>query len=183
MPMQISNLQEELLRIINGLKDVFAGVRSNRPTTKLVEDIKVEVYGQQLPVKQLGSVTISPPRSIQISVWDQSLSAAVVKAVESANVGASVSQRGNIVYVNLPPLTAERRLELVKLVKSMAENYRIRIRSLRDDYNKKNKKAFDNSEISEDDKFRFQEEVQKGIDKANDIVEQLLETKMEELND
>ncbi len=181
MELEIKNLEKGLDDVALRFKEEVAGIRGNRPTTKLVEDIKVDYFGQKLPIKQLGSISVVLPREIQISVWDGGAVAAVAKAIESASIGINPSVQGNLIRVNLPPLSEERRKELIKLVGSLAEKYRIQIRSLRDDYNKKIKKAESEDEINEDDKFKFLGRIQKAVDAANGNIENYLGNKIKEI--
>lgn len=183
MEIEINNLKSELDKLAARFKDEIGGIRSNRPTGKLIEDIKIDYFGQLLAVKQLSSISVVPPREIKLDVWDRNAVAAVAKAIEEANIGVSASVQGNSVKVTLPPLTEERRRELVKLVRSMAENYKIKIRSLRDDYKKKFKQAEDKKEISEDLRFKLQDKIQGLVDKVNEVINSLLDNKIKEIEE
>lgn len=173
------NYLEQLEKIVSLFKDELVAIRANRPTPKLVEDIKVDYMGQSLPLKQVASISIVPPREIQVSVWDKNNIDNVVKAIEQSNVGINPSVGGNLIRINLPPLSQERRQELVKLVGQISENYRIRIRSLRDDYNKQIK----NSEGGEDERFEQQEQLQKSVDESNEKIKELLKNKIKEIEE
>jgi len=165
------------------LKDELQAVRSNRPSVGLLEDIKVEAYGQEMQVKQLGSLSIRPPREIEVSVWDKSAVGAVAKAIEAAKAGFSVSTDGQTVRVSLPPLTDERRAELTKLVKRMSEDARISVRGERDEAMKKIKAAEESGGIGEDQAFKSKEQAQKLVDQANKEIEGHLGKKLEELGE
>lgn len=180
---EINNLESELKAVIESLKNELSSIRGNRPTSKLVEDIKVEYFDKKLPLKQLASIAVVPPREIQITVWDKSAAIAVAKAIDTANIGISANVQGNLIRINLPPLSEERRQELIKLIKSMTENYRIRIRKMREGYNKKIRQAEDDKKIGKDEKFKFQEQVQVLIDTINKEVEVLLDNKIKELQE
>lgn len=173
----IKELEQKTQSTFEALKQELTGIRSNRPTARLVEDIKVDYYGQQLPIKQLGSISIVPPREIDISLWDKNAIQPVVKAIETSNLGVTASPDGNLIRINLPPLTDERRKELNKLVKNIVEQTRIKIRALRDEANKKIK------DLPEDAMFKAKEKIQKAVDKANDRIEELLENKLAEINE
>lgn len=172
-------LENKLNSLVNGFKEELSGIRANRPTPKLVEDIKVDYLGQKLPIKQLGSIGIAPPRCIQIIVWDKNAVASIAKAIEEAEIGAMPSIQDNVIRISLPPLTEERRRELIKLVKKIAENVRIKIRFLRDEYNKIVKK----SELREDERFKRLEDIQETVDKANKKIEELLDNKIKEIQE
>ncbi len=168
---------------IDNLKAELSGVRTNRPSSKLVEDVKVEYMEKQFAIKQLGSISIVPPREIDINVWDKEAVNACVKAIETSGMGLTANTQGNLIRINLPTLTDERRQELIKLVKNMIEQVKIKIRALRDDANKKAEGAFKAKAISEDQKFKNKEQIQKVVDKLNADVEILLAHKVKEIND
>ena len=168
---------------IENLKNEFSGVRTNRPSPKLVEDVKVNYMEQQMLLKQLGSISIVPPREIDVSVWDKEAVAAVVKAIETSGLGLTANTQGNLIRINLPMLTDERRLELTKFVKNLTEQTKIRVRNLREDANKKIEGAFKAKVISEDQKFKGKEQVQKVVDKTNADIEMHLAAKIKEIND
>lgn len=175
--------QEDIAKVILFLRDEMGGIRSNRPTTKLVEDISVNYYGQHMPLKQLGSISIMPPRTIQVTLWDSNAVAPSAKAIEGSSLNVKAQVEGNTIHINLPALSEERRQELIKVAKAIGERSRISLRALRDDANKKIKKAADDKEMSEDDKYIHLEKIQKNIDDGNKNIEDILETKIAELKD
>ncbi len=179
----LKKFEDELKNILNHLQEELRGVRSNRPSVQLLEDVRVDYYGQPMTVKQLGSLSIQPPRDILVSVWDKAAVGAVSKAIETTKAGFSVSTDGNVIRVSLPPLTDERRAELTKLVKKMAEETRISIRGQRDEMMKKIKTAEDGKEISEDAAFRYKEKAQKMVEDTNKGVETATENKLRELSE
>lgn len=183
MEKDIKNLEEELKKIIESFKSELGGIRTNRPTTKLIEDIKVDYFDQKVPIKQIGSIGIVPPREIQISVWDKAAVSRVSKAIEEANIGVTPNVQGNTVRIILPPLSEERRGELIKLIGKISETYRIRARSLRDDFNKKIKKSEEGGELREDEKFKAQEKIQELINKTNENIDDFLENKTKEIKE
>ncbi len=182
---------DELIKSSEGrIKDLVAlfqkdlsGFRTNRPHPQLVEDVKVEYAGQFLPLKQVGSISIIPPREIQINVWDPNAVPMVAKAIESANLGLNPSVQGNMVRVMLPPMSDERRDELKRLVKTVAEKFRIQLRGLRDETNKKVEAAAKAKEVSEDQKFKLRDRIQKAIDAANKDIEALIDRKFQEISE
>lgn len=177
------DLEVALKPALENLKQELSGVRTNRPHPGLVEDIKVEYLDQQLSLKQLGSISIIPPREIDINVWDVGALNAVIKAIETSGRGLTANVSGNLIRINLPMLTDERRQELAKLVKNMVEQAKIRIRGSRDEANKKVEAAFKAKTISEDQKFKGREQIQKVVDKMNADAEMLLATKLKEINE
>ena len=168
---------------VDTLKSDLSGVRTNRPNPKLVEDIKVDYLGQLLTIRQLGSISIVPPREIDINVWDKGALPSVIKAIETSGRGLTANSDGNLIRINLPVLTDERRQELTKLTKSLVEQAKIKIRSNRDDANKKIEAAYKGKTISEDQKFKEKERVQKSVDKLNAEIETLLAGKIREINE
>lgn len=178
--MNIQILEQKLKAGTDNLKSEFQTVRSGRPSPRMVEDIKVEIYGQQIPVKALGSISVIPPREIDINLWDKSGINTVAKAIEEA-LKVFANTDGNLIRINLPSLTDERKKEFEKLARRMTEETRIRIRGARDEANKEIKKMEDEKKISEDAAFKKREEVQKLVDKINKEAEQLLEDKLKEI--
>lgn len=177
MEPDLKNFEKYLHDVMEKFKSEIGGIRANRPTTKLVEDIQVDYFDQKMAVKQLGSVAIVPPRGITITFWDQGVIGPAAKAIETSGLGLSVAVEGKTIRLNLPPLTDERRREIIKFIKAMAETSRIRIRSLRDDINKKAKALAD-----EDQKFKTLKRVQEIVDKQNEAIEAALENKIREIN-
>lgn len=169
--------------IADSLKQELLGIRPNRPTTKLVEDIRVDYYNQPLLIKQLASITIVPPREIDISVWDKNAVAPIAKAIEASKSGLTANVEGNLIRINLPPLTEERKQELTKYVKSVVETARIKIRAARDEVNKKIQQGVDAKTITEDQKFKFKKQIQDSTDKINKEIETLLLAKIKEISE
>lgn len=179
----IKGLENQLKSIAEKLRQELGAIRGNRPSVDLVQDIKVSYYGQELPIKQLGALSILPPRSVQISVWDKNAVGPVTKALESAKRGLSVSGDGVSIIATLSPLGSERREELGKLVKKTSEGFRIQIRSHRDEVIRKIKEAESQKELTEDEVFKAKEKIQKLVDETNKQIEGLVEGKLKELEE
>ncbi|MEK7555277.1 MAG: ribosome recycling factor [Patescibacteria group bacterium] len=179
----IKDLQIKIDESIQYFKNQISSIRGGRPTPKLVENISVDYLGQKLSIRQLGSIIIVPPREIQISVWDKQGVANVAKAIESSNLNISANIEGNLIRINLPPLSQERRLELIKVAKKESEETKIKIRSFRDETNKKISHQLEQGGITEDDKFKLKEEAQKLVDKSNEEIEKLLGNKVKEIEE
>lgn len=179
----IKELETSLLGASQKLKQELSQVRGNRPSADLVQDIKVSLYDQTLSIRELGSLSVLPPRTLQITVWDKNAVGAVMKAIEGAHLGLSTNNDGNNIRATLSPLGNERREELTKLVKKTAEATRIQIRSKRDDTMKRLKDAENKKEITEDEVFKAKEKVQKAVDRANGDVEAFVEAKLNELGE
>ncbi|MBI2035881.1 MAG: ribosome recycling factor [Candidatus Liptonbacteria bacterium] len=183
MEPELKNFENQLHDLAKKLLDEFLSIRTNRPTTKLVEDIKVLHYGEEIPIKSLASLSISLPRDIIISVWDKGAVGPVSKAIESSGLGMSPTIEGNVLRLTLPALTEERRADLIKLIKKTAEEIRIRVRQMRDEINKKIKKAEDEDQFGESEAFKFKERVQKSVDRTNGEIEKLLNLKIKEISE
>lgn len=179
----LKDLESSLTAAAQKFHEELQGVRSSRPSVALIEDVRVECYGEQMTVVQLGSLSLAPPRTIEISVWDKAAIPPIMKAIQDTKAGVSVSNDGNVIRVSLPSLTEERREEFMKLVKKMAEAARIQIRGLRDEANKKIKMAQDAKTVSEDQAFKQKEQAQKLVDGANKKIEDLLAGKVRELSE
>ena len=177
----LEKFKKETASLIDSLKKEILGVRGNRPSPILVENLKVDYFGQQLLIKQLGSISVVPPREIDIALWDKIAIPGVVKAVEAA--GFSANYDGKLIRINLPQLNQERRQELVKSVKKIGETFKIQLRTHRDETNKAVGVSFDNKQISEDQKFKLKEEIQKSVDSTNKEIESILDKKIKELEE
>lgn len=169
-------LSERLAAITTSVREEVANFRTNRPTTKLVENIKVDYMGTELPMKQVATITIEPPRDIIISPWDRGALQMAEKAILDAKMGLSASVQGSYVRVKIPDLTEDRKKELIKVIKQVCEEAKIKIRIARDEFNKKLK-----DEKDEDEKFRGKEEIQKQVDAANKSIDSAVETKITEI--
>lgn len=176
-------IKDRLDPALNHLREELANIRTNRPTPKLIENIRVAYLDQTFAIKQLGSIGIQPPREIHVSCWDPASAPAVASAIEASGLGVTASPDGSLVRVVLPALTDERRVELLKLVKKIAEEERIRIRSIRDELNKGIEAEFKAKALTEDQKFKSRELVQKNVDGANAEIEKLVKEKAAELGE
>lgn len=179
--MELADFEKRANLILENLKKELSGLRGGQPTPKLVEDLKADYFGQLVPIKQLGSISVAPPREIDIKVWDKNAVAAVVKAIENSGLGLTANTAGNLIRLNLPPLSEERRQEIIKLAKKTAEEFRIQLRHFRDECNKQINKKESGGEIDEDQKFKLKAEVQKITDKITGDIEKSLENKVKEI--
>lgn len=175
----LKELDASLNSSVSKLKEDLRGVRGNRPSVELVENIPVRCYDQDLTIRQIGSISIEPPRSLIIQPWDKSAVGPTAKAIEDAHIGLSTSVSGTVIRANLSPLGNERRDELTKLVKKMGEETRIAVRAHRDEILKRGKTAG----LTEDAEFRLKEKVQKAVDKSNQEVESSVDGKLAELGE
>jgi ribosome recycling factor len=179
----LKDLDAALAGVVGKLKQDVGAIRGNRPSPDMLQDLKINVYDQTLTIRELWSLSVLPPRTIQITLWDKDAVAAVTKAIEEAHMGLSVNNDGLNIRATLSPLGDERREEMSKLVKKTAEAARIQIRGKREDTMKRLKDAEARKEATEDDVFKTREKIQKAVDKANKDVEAMVEGKLAELGE
>lgn len=156
-------------------------VRTGKASTGLLDTVKVDAYGSVMTLQQVGTVGILDSRTLSITPWDKSLIHAVEKGILTANLGLNPQNDGNIIRVPIPPLTEERRKELIKLVKKFGEEGKISIRNIRRDANEHTKKLLKEKKVSEDDDKRGEQEIQKMTDKATKEIDTILVGKEKEL--
>jgi len=167
-PPTLDDITGDLRRRMEGaletLRKEFAGLRTGRATPALLEPIKVEVYGSEMPITQLGTIGAPEPRLLTVQVWDRSAVSAVEKAIREAGLGLNPASDGQLIRIPLPPLTAERRAELAKLAARYAEAARVAIRGVRRDGMETLRKLEKDGEIGQDLHRDWAEEVQKLTD-------------------
>ena len=179
----VKDLESSLGGVVSKLKQELGQIRGNRPSPEMIQDLKVSLYDQMLSIRELGSLSVLPPRTIQITLWDKAAVGAVTKAIETAHLGLSVTNEGTNIRATLSPLGNERREEMMKLVKKTTEATRIQIRGKRDEIMKRLKDGESKKEITEDESFKAKDKIQKAVDKANKDAEALMETKLGELGE
>jgi ribosome recycling factor len=176
-----ADAQEHMDKALESLERDFRRLRTGRASVSLVDGIRVEYYGTPTPLSQLATLTIPDPRTIMIQPWDTSVIGEVEKAILKSELGLNPMNDGKIIRINIPPLTTERRRELVKIVKKMAEEAKVAMRNIRRDANEMIKDLKKEKEISEDDQFRAQEETQKITDELIKKVDAAYATKEKEI--
>ncbi len=162
-------------------KDELRAVRTGRAQPSLVEDLSVEAYGSMQPLKAIASISIPEPRLIQIQPWDKSLTKAIEKAVQQSDLGLNPTATGEVIRLTLPELTAERREELTKLVGAKAEEARIALRNIREEFLKSVKQEVTDGAKSEDDLERAKKEAQQLMDNYNAEIATVVEAKSEQI--
>jgi len=176
-----SNLKDELQKVDEWLSNEFSRIHTGRATPVLLDGVVVESYGSHVPIKNIASISIEDPRTLRISPWDKNQIKDIEKAIGSSQLGLSVSVDDQGLRASFPPLTAETRENLVKVLKEKLEEARISIRLARektwDDVQQKAKEGT----LDEDEKFRLKDELQKLIDEANKNLESLFEKKEKDL--
>ena len=156
-------------------------LRTGRANASMLDLIRVDVYGQQMPINQIGSITTPEPRMINIQVWDQNNVGLVDSAIQKSELGLNPQIDGQLIRLPIPELNEERRLELKKLIKSMGEKCKVSIRNIRRDANDDLKKLLKSKEIGEDEEKTFEKNVQNITDKHISIVDEKVSTKEKEI--
>lgn len=156
--------REEMEERIDAFKRELTKIRTGRASRNLLDGIKVDAYGSSTPIDQVGTITIPESRLIVIQPWDPQMLPVLEKGIMTSDIGLNPMNDGKVIRLEIPQLTEERRKELVKKVKKIAEEYKVGVRNTRRDANDTFKKQKNDKEISEDDMFRYQEEVQKVTD-------------------
>ena len=160
----LSECRQKMVTTIDVLKKEFMRIRTGRASTSLLEGIKVNCYDTQMPLDQVASISIPESRLITIKPWDQSIIGEIEKSILKSELGLTPMNDGKIIRIPIPPLTEERRKELAKLARKMAEDGKISIRNHRREANELLKELKQEKEISEDDMYKGQDEVQKITD-------------------
>tara|TARA_B100000989_G_C19351416_1_gene389255 strand:- start:203 stop:724 length:522 start_codon:yes stop_codon:yes gene_type:complete len=156
-------------------------LRTGRANAAMLDLIKVDVYGQQMPINQIGSITTPEPRTINIQVWDQNNVASIDSAIQKSELGLNPQIDGQLIRLPIPELNEERRNELKKLIKSMGEKCKVSIRNIRRDANDELKKLLKSKSIGEDEEKTFEKNVQNITDKHISIVDEKVSTKEKEI--
>ncbi len=170
-----------MAKSIESLKGQMSKIRTGRAHPALLQGITVDYYGAATPLNQVGNVTIEDARTLAVSVFDKSMIQAVEKAILTSDLGLNPSSAGTLIRIPLPPLTEERRKDLIKLVRAEAEGGRVAIRNVRRDANSDLKELQKEKEISEDEQHKGEDDVQKITDAAIKQVDELLADKEKEL--
>ncbi|OGX24957.1 MAG: ribosome recycling factor [Omnitrophica WOR_2 bacterium RIFCSPHIGHO2_02_FULL_48_11] len=177
----VSQTEIKMKKAIESMRREFMEVRTGRAHPGLIEGMHVDYFGTLTLVKQLASISIPDPRTVMIQPWDVSVIPEIEKAINNSKLGVMPSNDGKIVRLSIPPLSEERRKELAKMVKDMAENGRVSMRSIRRDANEKIKKLQADSVVSEDEVFKSQDAIQKLTDRFVKEIDTVLEEKSREL--
>lgn len=173
--------ENKMQRSLEVLRENLAKVRTGRAHTGLLDQVTVEYWGSEVPVSQVGNVTLLDARTIGVKPFESNMAAKIEKAIRDSNLGLNPSSVGDLIRVPMPMLTEERRKDLIKVVRGEAEDGRVSIRNVRRDANDHVKKLLKDKEISEDEARRAEESVQKLTDKYIADVDKMLAVKEEDL--
>lgn len=177
----IEHLSEKMDSSVDALKRELVKIRTGRASLSLLDGITVDAYGSKMPLNQIGTLTIPESRMIAIQPWDPQMLAVIEKAILSSDLGLTPSNDGKIIRLTIPQLTEERRRDLVKQVKKVAEEFKVAIRNVRREANDTLKNMKKDKDISEDDMFRLQEEAQKETDTYIKSIDEIAAGKEKEI--
>ena len=175
------NTDQKMDKTIQAFKADLGKVRTGRAHTGILDHIQVDYYGNPTPLNQVAKVTLLDARTIGVTPFEKKMAQAIEKAIRDSDLGLNPAAQGETVRVPMPPLTEERRKELIKVVKHEAENARVAIRNLRRDANNHLKDALKKHEVSENDERRALDEMQKMTDRHIADIDKLLQEKEKEL--
>jgi ribosome recycling factor len=177
----LSKYRGRMDKAVAALKEEFGTLRTGRASATLLDQVHVEAYGSRMPISQVGAVSVPEPRSITVSVWDKALVVSVEKAIRNSGLGLNPVVEGQNLRIPIPPLTEERRRELVKLAGKYAEQQRVAVRNVRREAMDDLKKAEKDAVINQDEHKRMEHDVQKLTDDAVRRVDESLKTKEHEI--
>ena len=177
----LSEIRQKMNKTTEALERDFKRIRTGRASTALLEGIRVDCYDTQMPIEQVASIAAPESRLITIQPWDLSVIGDIEKAILKSELGLTPANDGKIIRISIPPLTEERRKELAKLAKKMAEENRISVRNLRREANEMFKELKTEKEISEDEFFRSQDDVQKITDQFIKKIDEITSRKEKEI--
>jgi ribosome recycling factor len=177
----ITDAEERMRKAVEGTRHELATLRTGKASPALLDMVRVEAYGQTVPLQQVGSVAAPEPRLLIVQPWDKSLVKAVSRGIQQSDLGLNPTDDGVVVRVPIPTLTEERRKDLVKLIAKLAEEGRVHIRQVRHDVNKDLKHQESEGTVSEDDAKRMTAEVQKLTDRYVAHIDEILKKKTAEV--
>ena len=177
----VRETEDKMKKSLEIVQHNFAGVRTGRANSGMVENLHVDYYGTSTPMKQVASITIPEPRMILLSPWDPSVLKAIEKTINDSDLGLTPVIDGKLVRLAIPPLTRERREEMVKIVHKLAEDGRVSLRSVRRDANEKVKQLEKEKTVTEDESFKAQTEIQKLTDRYIQSIDQAQAAKEKDL--
>ncbi|HEX3887854.1 MAG TPA: ribosome recycling factor [Phenylobacterium sp.] len=178
---ELSKYRARMDKAVEALKEEFGSLRTGRASASLLDQVHVDAYGSTMPINQVGAISVPEPRMISVSVWDKALVISVEKAIRSAGLGLNPVTDGQNLRIPIPPLTEDRRKELVKVAGKYAEQQRIAVRNVRRDANEDLRAAEKAHVISQDEEKRMETDIQKLTDEAIKRVDEALKTKEQEI--
>ncbi|MGD8566672.1 MAG: ribosome recycling factor [Gammaproteobacteria bacterium] len=173
--------ENRMKKSIESLKSELTKLRTGRAHTSLLDHINVSYYGSDVPLTQVASITVSDPRTLTVSPWEQNMVGPVEKAIIQSNLGLNPATSGKVIRVPLPPLTEERRKDMIRIVRQEGENARVAVRNIRRDANSDFKSLNKEKEITDDEMRQAEDEIQKLTDKYVSQIDKVLEDKEKDL--
>ena len=173
--------EQKMQKTLETLKADLSKVRTGRAHTGILDHILVDYYGSQMPVNQVANVTLLDARTVSVHPWEKKMVSVIEKAIRESDLGLNPATAGDVIRVPMPPLTEERRRDLIKVVKHEAENARVAVRNIRRDANNTMKESLKKKTISEDQERRAQDEIQKLTDRFISEIDKALQSKEADL--
>ena len=177
-----NNFSSKMDKSIQSLKKDISTLRTGRANTNMLDTIRVDVYGQLMPIEQLATVSVPEARLISIQVWDKSNISLIESTIQKSELGVNPQTEGQIIRLRIPDLTEERRKDLIKILKNMGEKGKVAIRNIRREANEELKKKLKDKILSEDDNKNFEKNIQKLTDTNIDNIEKILLEKEKEIS-
>ncbi len=177
----IDDIERRMKGAASVLKSEFGGLRTGRASTSLLEPLTVDAYGAQMPMSQVGTISVPEPRMLSVQVWDNSLVSAVDKAIRNSSLGLNPIVEGSLLRIPIPELNEERRTELTKVASQYAEQARVAVRNVRRDGMDKLKHLEKDSHMSQDEEKLWSEEVQKLTNDTISVIDEALSLKEQEI--
>lgn len=179
--MNVPSLSAQLENALSHLQKEFAALQIGRASAVLVEDVEVESYGSMMPLKSVANISCPDPKTIKIEPWDKAIMASIEQGLQAANLGINPQNMGEHLFLPIPPMTEDRRKQLVKFVHELAEKTKISIRNVRHDELKSIKALKEEGELSEDEQKRLEKKVQEQVDQANQGVDERAKQKEKDI--
>ncbi len=176
------NYSSKMDKSIQSLKKDISTLRTGRANTNMLDTVKVDVYGQIMPINQLATISVPEARLISIQVWDKSNSNLIESAIQKSELGINPQVDGQMIRLRIPDLTEERRNDLIKVLKNMGEKGKVAVRNIRREANEELKKKLKEKEISEDENKNFEKNIQKLTDTNIEIIDKILSEKEKEIS-
>ncbi len=177
----IDDIERRMNKAIEVLKHEFAGLRTGRASTSMLDPVRVDVYGSSMPINQVGTISVPEPRMISIQVWDKSNVKAVEKAIAASGLGLNPQADGTLIRIPIPELNEQRRKELTKVAGQYAEQAKVAVRGVRRDGMDTLKKLEKDGEIGEDDAKMWHDEIQRLTDESTKKIDEMLAQKTKEI--
>ena len=176
-----NEVSQKMNKTISAFKKDLGTLRTGRANPAMLDLIRIDVYGQKMPINQVATITVPEPRTISIQVWDKTNTPLIESAIQKSELGINPQTDGQIIRLRIPDLTEERRKDLIKVLKNMGEKSKISIRNIRREANDELKKLLKSKEIGEDEEKSFEKNVQNITDKHIQIVDEKVSSKEKEI--